>query len=126
MEANAISQVLQAPRADQSGSQRTEALAAKRRQATENQIARAEDSRARASDQLAELREAVARVIGANTRLSITRPDDSASFVYRAIDIDTGEIVSEWPQQTFVELVRGVREDVRVDVDHGLMLDQVA
>ena len=126
MEVNALSHSQSAPRPDRSGEQRNEALAQKRRESTLDHIQRAEDSKARASDQLAQLREAVARVIGANTRLSIMRADNSLGFVYRAIDVDTGEIVNEWPQDTFVELVRGVREDVQADIDAGLMLDHVA
>ncbi len=131
MEVNALSQSPSAPNlrkggADRSGEQRNEALAEKRRELSQDHIARAEDSKARAADQLAELREAVARVIGANTRLSISRSENSLRFIYRAIDVDTGEVVNEWPQEIFVELVRGVREDVRTDVDAGLMLDHVA
>ncbi|MFZ5617047.1 MAG: flagellar protein FlaG, partial [Pseudomonadota bacterium] len=116
--------------ADRSAEQRKEALAENRRTQTAEQIDRAEAARARSADQLAELREAVARVLGANTRLSISRSETSLNFIYRAIDIDTGEIVNEWPQDTFIELVRGVREDVRTDVDAGrelgAMLDRVA
>jgi len=126
MEVNALSQSNPAPRTETSGERRNSALADKRRELTQEHIARAEDSRAKAADQLAELREAVARVIGANTRLSITKAADSQNFVYRAIDVDTGEIVSEWPQDVFVDLVRGVREDVRADIDSGLVLDHVA
>lgn len=126
MEVNAVSQQQPASRPDRSGDQRNEALAQKRREHAQNQIARTEDTQARASDQLAELREAVARVTGANTRLSISRSENSNSFVYRAIDIDTGEVISEWPQDIFVGLVRGVRQDVKTDVDAGLVLDRVA
>ena len=126
MEVNAVSQQQPASRPDRSGDQRNEALAQKRRELTNDHIARTEDSRARASDQLAELREAVARVTGANTRLSISRSENSNSFIYRTIDIDTGEVVNEWPQDIFIGLVRGVRQDVKIDVDAGLMLDRVA
>lgn len=126
MEVNALAQAQVAPRPDRSGDQRNEALAQKRRELTNDHIARSEDSKARASDQLAELREAVARVTGANTRLSISKSENTHSFVYRAIDVDTGEVVNEWPQDIFVGLVRGVREDVKIDVDAGLMLDHVA
>ena len=126
MEVTALSQPQTAPRPDRSGDRRNEALAQNRRELTHDHIARAEDSRARASDQLAELREAVARVIGANTRLSISRSENSPRFIYRAIDVDTGEIINEWPQDIFIGLVRGVRQDVKIDVDAGLMLDHVA
>ncbi len=126
MEVNALTQTPSAPRQDRSGEQRNEALAQKRRAQTQEEVARAEESRARAADRLAEIRESVARVLGANTRLSISRSETSFDFVYRAIDIDTGEIINEWPQDTFIELVRGVSEDVRADVEAGLMLDHVA
>jgi len=126
MDVSALSQPHAAPSTDRSGEKRNDALAQKRREQTHEHIARAEDSKARAADQLAELREAVARVIGANTRLSISRADNSPGFVYRAIDVDTGEVVNEWPQDIFIGLVRGVREDVKTDVDAGLMLDHVA
>lgn len=130
MEVNALSPSTQAPRQDRSGEQRNEALAEKRRTLSAEQVARAEDQRARAADQLAEVREAVQRVLGANTRLSISRSETSFDFIYRAIDIDTGEVVNEWPQDSFIELVRGVRDDVRADVaagrNLGAMLDRVA
>ena len=84
------------------------------------------DSRAASSERLAELREAIARVVGANTRLSVTRSESTNNFVYRAIDAETGEVVHEWPQDHFIELIRGVSADVRADVDAGLMLDHVA
>lgn len=131
MEVNALAQsssarALRNEAYERAGDIRREALAENRRDASEQGIARADESKARSAEQLAELREAVARVIGANTRLSISRADNSLDFVYRAIDIDTGEVVNEWPQGVFVELVRGVREDVRTDVDAGLMLNHVA
>lgn len=126
MEVNALSQSPSVARSDRSGEQRNEALAQKRREQSQEHIARSEETRARASDQLAALREAVARVTGANTRLSISKSSNTHGFVYRAIDIDTGEVINEWPQATFIGLVRGVREDVASDVEAGLMLDHVA
>ncbi len=115
-----------APRPDQSGEQRSAALAERRRQSSAEQQARASAAQDRSADRLAEVREAVARVLGANTRLSISRSASSPDFVYRAIDVDTGEVVNEWPQDIFVELIRGVRDDVRTDVDAGTFLDRVA
>ena len=111
---------------ERSGHARRQALEESRRSVTERELARADQSKARSAEQLAELREAVARAVGANTRLSIARAENSLEFIYRAIDIDTGEIVNEWPQDVFIELIRGVREDVRTDVDAGLILDNVA
>jgi len=126
MDVNALSPSPPVPRTENSAERRSDALAEKRREATQEHVARAEAARARSADHLAELREAVARVLGANTRLSISRSETTLNFVYRAIDIETGEIVNEWPQDRFIELVRGVREDVRTDIDAGLVLDRVA
>jgi uncharacterized FlaG/YvyC family protein len=125
MEVGSLSNAAVAPRPQQSGEERSAALAQSRRQANAEQLARAEQAQARTSDRLAEVREAVARVLGANTRLSIARTS-AFDFVYRAVDIDTGEVVNEWPQAVFVELIRGVGEDVRTDVDAGAFLDRVA
>jgi len=131
MEVNALSQSSAARAAasehfERSGEARQKALEESRRTVTEREIARVDQSKARSAEQLAELREAVARAIGANTRLSISRSSNSLDFVYRAIDVDTGEVVNEWPQDVFIELIRGVRDDVRTDVDAGLILDNVA
>lgn len=125
MEVGSLTNAAFAPRPQQSGEQRSEALAENRRQANAEQVARAEQAQARTADRLAEVREAVARVLGANTRLSIARTN-AFDFVYRAIDIDTGEVINEWPQAVFVDLIRGVRDDVRTDVDAGAILDRVA
>jgi uncharacterized FlaG/YvyC family protein len=125
MEVGSLSNAAVAPRPQQSGEERSAALAQSRREANAEQLARAEQAQARTSDRLAEVREAVARVLGANTRLSIARTS-AFDFVYRAVDIDTGEVVNEWPQAVFVELIRGVGEDVRTDVDAGAFLDRVA
>lgn len=126
MEVTAATQTHPAPRADRSGEERNQAHAEKRRALNAEVAARAEEAKARSADRLAEVREAVARVVGANTRLSISRSESSLDFVYRAIDVETGEVVNEWPQDTFVDLIRGVRADVRTDIDAGLMLDRVA
>jgi len=131
MEVNALSQSSTARTAGndaygRAGEARREALAESRRNVTERELARVDESKARSAEQLAELREAVARVVGANTRLSIARSANSLDFIYRAIDVDTGEVVNEWPQDGFIGLIRGVRQDVRADVDAGLMLDRVA
>jgi uncharacterized FlaG/YvyC family protein len=125
MEATAVRPVAE-PRIDTAGRERSAALAENRRAATEQRIDRAEESRAASSERLAEVREAIARVVGANTRLSVTRSESSNDFVYRAIDAETGEVVHEWPQDHFIALIRGVSADVRTDVDAGLMLDRVA
>lgn len=113
-----------APNANAAASNRTDALAARRREAVAERTAAADAARARASQELAATREAIARAIGANTRLSITRSDAPGAFVYQAIDVDTGEVVHQWPQGAFLQLVQGVREDVNADVQAGLLIDQ--
>ncbi len=111
-------------RANDAALQRSEALATRRREALAERTAAADASRSRASQELAATREAIARAIGANTRLSITPADGPGAFVYQAIDVDTGEVVQQWPEGAFLQLVRGVREDVNIDVEAGLVLDQ--
>jgi uncharacterized FlaG/YvyC family protein len=125
MEVGSLTNAAFAPRPQPTGEERSAALAESRRQASAEQQQRAAEAQARTSDRLAEVREAVARVLGANTRLSIARTS-AFDFVYRAIDVDTGEVINEWPQAVFVDLIRGVREDVRADVDAGTFLDRVA
>lgn len=107
--------------------ERNAALAEARSSSNEARAREAAAARARGAEQLAETREAIARAVGANTRLSIERSDDSSSFVYRAIDISSGEVVHEWPEDKFLALVRSVRSDVQVDVEtRGLILDDLA
>ena len=109
------------------GLERAAALAKARSELRDKGAQTAEASRSRSSEKLAETREAISRALGANTRLSIQRAPDALRFVYKAIDVNTGEIVNEWPEATFLELVRGVRDDVRQDVDQtGLLLDDLA
>lgn len=125
MDVGSLTNAAFAPRPQPTGEERSAALAESRRQSSAEQVARAEQAQARTADRLAEVREAVARVLGANTRLSIARTN-AFDFVYRAIDVDTGEVINEWPQAVFVDLIRGVRDDVRADVDAGAFLDRVA
>ncbi len=125
MDVGSLTNAAFAPRPQPTGEERSAALAESRRQTSAEQVARAEQAQARTADRLAEVREAVARVLGANTRLSIARTN-AFDFVYRAIDVDTGEVINEWPQAVFVDLIRGVRDDVRADVDAGAFLDRVA
>ncbi|MEZ5921512.1 MAG: hypothetical protein R3C60_09200 [Parvularculaceae bacterium] len=123
---NPLSQTSSAPQTDSSPGGRNDAAAEARRRSAAELAQRQQESQARTADRLSEVREAVARVLGLNTRLSITRPENSLNFVYRAIDIDTGEVVNEWPEDRFIDLVRGVSQDVRTDVNAGAILDSVA
>jgi len=98
-----------ASRQIESGAERSAALAASRKRAQAAQIASAEAARASQSEQFAISSEAIARAIGANTRLSIERTTSTDVFVYRAIDRDTGEVVREWPPQQFAEFLRDIQ-----------------
>ena len=114
------------PRGDGAPTQTADAREAARRQRAADEATRERAAQDRSADRLEEVRVAVARVIGANTRLSISRSENSPRFVYRAIDIVSGEVVFEWPEDKFVDLIRGVRDDVRTDIDAGTILDRVA
>lgn len=109
------------------GAERTAALAEARSSASEARAREAAAARARGAEKLAETREAIARAVGANTRLSIERSGNASQFIYRAIDINTGEVINEWPEDKFLALVRSVRSDVQTDIEaKGLILDDLA
>ncbi|MEL6362931.1 MAG: flagellar protein FlaG [Pseudomonadota bacterium] len=110
----------------EAGAERSAALAENRRAATEQQVQQADASRTRSAQALAETREAISRALGLNTRLSITRASDASTFVYRAIDVNSGEVVQEWPEEAFVDLIRGVRSEVRASAEQGLLVDDLA
>ena len=100
----------------------------------ENAFSRNNCKRARTSQQLrSELteasREAIAKALGANTRISIERTDAQDVFVYRAIDRDTGEIINEWPPHQFAELLRTAQAGQGAEVDiveSGVIVDEKA
>jgi uncharacterized FlaG/YvyC family protein len=105
--------------------ERSSALAEARRQASAARQAEADAAKARQTDAIASTREAIAQAIGANTRVAIARAEGSPTFIYQAIDVETGEIVRQWPMQKFVELLNGIRPGAG---DHiaGLVLDSLA
>lgn len=111
------------------GADRVAALADARRRAQANQLESARVSQENQAQKLAESRDAVARAIGANTRLSIERSSQSDIFIYRAIDNTTGEIVREWPPQQFAEFVRdqqlGLSGDIST-ISTGTLVDEQA
>ncbi|MEL7491555.1 MAG: flagellar protein FlaG [Pseudomonadota bacterium] len=112
-----------------SGAERSAALAAARKRAQAAQLAEAQVARESQSEQFAISSEAIARAIGANTRISIERTAASDIFVYRAIDTNTGEVVREWPPQQFAEFIRDLQPavtDARFDAEAGAILDQSA
>ena len=85
--------------------ERTQALADARRRASQSALANAEAAEARRADSFENARDILSRALGANTRLAIARQDESLTFVYRAIDVDTGEIVREWPPADFARFL---------------------
>jgi uncharacterized FlaG/YvyC family protein len=54
------------------------------------------------------LQEAVAKLIKKsmppNSKLQIEQDKTSGTFIYRSIDPDTGEVLSQWPSEKMVEL----------------------
>src|SRR5258706_6795806 len=54
------------------------------------------------------LQEAVAKLIKkslpANSKLQIEQDKTTGTFVYRSIDPDTGEVISQWPSEKLLEL----------------------
>ena len=96
---------INAPAQSQTAEGRRADLEAARRAASAEQVARAEQAASRRSEQFEVTTEIIQRAIGANTRLEIEAGNGSNPFVYRAIDRDTGEIVSEWPPAQFAALI---------------------
>lgn len=108
--------------------QRSAALADARHRASETALQSAEAGETRKAEQREMVRSILERAVGANTRLSIARNESALTFVYRAIDIDTGEIVREWPPVDFARLLEqnGVGPDLSGDALAGLVLDEQA
>jgi uncharacterized FlaG/YvyC family protein len=54
------------------------------------------------------LQEAVAKLIKkslpGNSKLQIEQDKITGTFIYRAIDPDTGEVISQWPSEKMLEL----------------------
>lgn len=106
--------------------ERTQALADARRRLTESALQNAEAAEARRADSLENARAILERALGANTRLSISRDDGSPTYVYRAIDIDTGEVIREWPPAQFAEFIAEQSSAIRADAPSGVVVDEQA
>lgn len=106
--------------------QRTAALADARRRASAAALQSAEAAETRKADQREMVRSILERAVGANTRVSIARNDSALTFVYRAIDIDTGEVVREWPPVEFAQLLRenGAAAGLAEDALAGVLIDE--
>ncbi|MEM1193213.1 MAG: hypothetical protein AAGH42_07450 [Pseudomonadota bacterium] len=76
-----------------------------RRSASADQIAAAERDTRRRAERFRESTEIIQRVIGANTRVEIAEGDGPNPYTYRAIDINSGEVVSEWPPVQFAAMI---------------------
>ena len=67
------------------------------------------------------LQEAVAKLIKKtlppNSKLTIEQDKTSGAFIYRSVDPETGEIVSQWPPEKLVELRDYLKEMEGVLVD---------
>lgn len=46
---------------------------------------------------------------GANTKLRIDKDDDTGRFVYKNVDRDSGEVVSQFPPETILEMISHYR-----------------
>jgi len=87
----------------------------------------AAESAERRSALLAEAQRIFARVLGADTRISISRNENADLFVYRAIDIRTGKVVQEWPPAQFLALLNEHGPDLAGRAgDFGLIFDAEA
>lgn len=85
--------------------QRTQALADARREVSQKALQSAEAAEARRADTRDSVRAQLEQALGANTRLSVARNESALTFVYRAIDIESGEVVREWPPADFARFL---------------------
>lgn len=107
--------------------ERSAALANARHRASEQAVAEAKLGEARRAEQLAQARNAIQRAVGANTDLSISRNDQIGTYIYRAIDRATGEVIREWPPVQFAQFLHenGVTDLTR-DALAGMMVNEEA
>jgi len=57
---------------------------------------------------------------GSNTKLRIDKDDDTGRFVYKSIDSESGEVVSQFPPETILQIISKFRDP------EGLVLDDEA
>jgi len=55
-----------------------------------------------------------------NRAIRVSRDEESGRFVYRSVDIASGEVIRQFPPEEILRLVRAVREAA------GLVLDESA
>lgn len=106
---NDITAISQTTRPDanftEGADQRRAQLEAARRRASAAQVESAQVASEQRAEQFRAANEIVSRAVGANTRLEISSGEGSNPFTYRAVDIDTGEVVSEWPPEQFANFI---------------------
>ena len=109
-------------------SQRTAALAEARQRASQTALQTAEAAQSRKAEQREMLRSILEQAVGANTRLSISRREGVDSFVYRAIDVNSGAVVREWPPVQFANFLqeRGASQRLAAEAMAGLLVDEQA
>lgn len=56
------------------------------------------------------LRALTPELMNSATRLSIEKDKGSGTFIYRAVDRDTGDVVHQWPGEDMLEMMRFLRE----------------
>ena len=65
--------------------------------------------------------------LGENSRLSIEQHDASGRYIYRSIDKVSGEVLSQWPVEGFLNHLEKVIEAQSVEAETaGLALDEEA
>lgn len=106
--------------------ERNQALADARRRASQSALANAEAGEARRADRMQDARAIIERALGANTKLSISRDSASPTYVYRAIDVDTGEVIREWPPAEFAEFIADHKKEFSVNDFAGVVVDEQA
>jgi len=108
----------------ESAENRSQSLERARRSLTAERVADAEQARDRQNAQFEAAREILQRAVGANTRLEIEAADGPSPFVYRAIDISSGEIVSEWPPVQFASMLRATADALSLTAPSGVTVDE--
>ena len=106
--------------------ERTQALAAARQRASQAALQTADAAEAKRADQREMVRSILERAVGANTRLSVTRGDSVGAYIYRAIDVDSGEVVLEWPPEQMIQLLEdnGVSAELAREALAGLTVNE--
>ena len=106
------------------GQERAAALAEARRRSSAEARQSVAEATARQEELFAASREIIAQATGANTRLSITKSEQAGAFVFPAIDVETGEVVMQWPPEQFAALAKSL--GLAADALPGAVIDREA